>query len=114
MATKIKNTETNEITTITVIDPKSGCDWSGDLIGNADDLAFASDDDDFDFEGTSDQISWWVEYCDKYDRLDSQLHALLQNADTDDAEHVHNMLCDNDFNGIPDALEAAIEYITNK
>jgi hypothetical protein len=119
MATTIKNIETYETVTITVIDPKSGCDWSGDLIGNANDsnLLYVDHDEDesdyadCDYAASPETIAWWVDYCERYDRLDNELHGLLIDASVDDRETVHNMLCDAEFNDVPDAMEQAIELL---
>jgi len=80
--TIIEIKETGKKEKITVIDPKTGVDWSGDLIGNA-----CSDMDGYNDDGetimTQDNFNWWENYCSEYQKADELVNEFFQDIKTD-------------------------------
>lgn len=115
--TTIKNTETNEIVEIRVIDPKSGNDWSSDLVGNAcDDYLIFSDDDDYDYEADAETTAWWVDYCNRYETADHKLYDALRETESceTDHEYEYSRIGGTEFNDLPEAMVWAAERSLKK
>ena len=78
---KVKNTSTGEISSFSVIDSKSGCNWIGDLIGNYDaygkvDGGFfeaETDDDGYDtvYLALPETIEWWEGVISSIEKADA-------------------------------------------
>lgn len=93
---KITIIETNEKTELSIIDPKSGCDWTNDLLGNHNELPDYDDDDTYHMSQKS--YDWWADLIENYQAADNRCHALLQELSGktyDDMENeIHNINCD--------------------
>ena len=118
--------ETNTIKRIEVINPKTGLDWSGDLIENANPEIEGYDD-----EGrmimTAETFDWWETYCAAYENADKALYDFFQELKNDCWEHFsgrdpedaylretettekfHNYIAGVEFNDIPSAM---VEFV---
>jgi hypothetical protein len=80
MAT-IYNTTTKKTEGLELIDPKTGCDWIIDCIGNCDDGN--TDREDVDFEMDQDTFDWWKNYVNKKQSADDQVFEYRNNLDFD-------------------------------
>jgi hypothetical protein len=67
----IKIIETQEIKTLTILDPKTETDYAADLIGNHD--GFSGDDDGLNTM-TQDNYEWWAKLLTEYQAADYKLH----------------------------------------
>ena len=124
---EIKIKETGQIEEITVIDAKTGLDWSGDLIGNADPEIEGYDDEDI-MIMTQDNFDWWFNYCNEYEKADNAVHEFFQdltndcqdNFDTGEPEDAyqretemqekfHDYINGIEFNDIPEYMTRFIE-----
>ncbi len=120
--TEIKIKESGKIEEITVIDPKTGLDWSGDLIGNnfdgtewTEDGVVIMDQEDFD---------WWSNYCNEYETADNLIYEFFTDLtdnfeirEPEDAyqkenkmkELYYNYIYGYEFNDLPDAMVKFVE-----
>jgi len=86
MTVSIKITETGKIETLSLIDPKSGCDWISDMLGNHDALVFNDDGTgDASYIMTQSDYDWWSDLVERYQAADDRYHELLDDADDRDA-----------------------------
>ncbi len=80
--TLIKINNTGEIKEIRMIDPKTGCDYSSDFIGNhigADDMISVSrENEDVDYTATAEQADWWVRVCADHQTLAEEIAGLTE------------------------------------
>ena len=106
--TEIIIKETNKIKRIEVIDPKTGLDWSGNLIGNA-----APEIEGYDDEGrmimTEETFDWWETYCIAYENADKALYEYMQDRENDDLEKFADYISGIEFNDLPGAMRSFIE-----
>ncbi len=66
----------NTIKSLCIIDPKTGCEWTQDLIGNADGFL------DFDESNalhtmSSDDYNWWYDYIQTEQKIQNEINQLL-------------------------------------
>ena len=79
---KIYNTTTGKEVSLTIIDRKTGCEWTADLIGNAGDLHYNSDRTMP--EMCQEDIEWWsniIEGLEKIETLTEEAKELLTSED---------------------------------
>jgi hypothetical protein len=123
MTTTIKNIDTNEIVEISMADPRTGCDWSSDFIGNANDGTgrigdlLHCDDDDVDWQGDSETVQWWVDYAESYDAADHAAYYAENESSLDEDEineikesHIGGV----EFNELAASLENYAEELKNR
>lgn len=79
---EIKIIETSEIEELSIVDPKSGTDWVGDLLGNHDAI---KDYDDVAIMSQED-FDWWKKLIEEYQKADYRYHELLGDLDNEDRE----------------------------
>lgn len=82
---KIYNTTTGEVTDLTIIDRKTGCEWTNDLLGNSGDLHYNSHIEMA--ELSQDDIDWWQNTIDGLDHIEDlteEAKGLLSNEDFED------------------------------
>lgn len=75
----------NKIKTLEIVDPKTGCNWVRDLIGNAGGF----DGYDYDKElytMTKDTYDWWANYLKAEQALQNRASELKSSLNNDDAE----------------------------
>jgi hypothetical protein len=121
MSTTIKNIDTNEIITITMCDPRTGCDWSSDFIGNANDGTgrigdlIHCDDDDVDWQGDNYTVNWWKEYSEIYGLADNRAYAAIQAAEDingeDEARLYDNFIGGLEFIDLADGLNELADTV---
>ena len=117
MSVTVYNTDTAEIVTLSIIDPKSGCCWAADCIGNTshgfNTVAPEGVSVDADYFGDSAQIEWWVEYLSKQESADNRLNAARQVCDNDQLAELDELISDvcGDIVDHPGQINAAIVEI---
>jgi hypothetical protein len=86
---KVTIIETNESKTLNITDPKSGMDWTNDLLGNHGALPEYSDDTDS-YRMSRDDYEWWSDLIDRYQAADDRYYELRQSLPGDEAEALQN------------------------
>ena len=80
---EIKIIETGKIEQLGIVDPKSGCNWIKDLMGNHGALPDLEEDADGYETGyylmSQDDFNWWRDLTDAYQAADDRYHNLLHN-----------------------------------
>lgn len=79
---KIYNTTTGTEVNLTIIDRTTGCEWTTDLIGNAGDLHYNSNQEIA--EMSNDMFEWWsntIKGLDKIENLTEKAKELLSQED---------------------------------
>jgi len=75
MATTLKTT--TRTVTLSLVDPKSGLDWSGDYVGNHSDSALVRDPDGaVDYLTDDATADWWLNQCAAQQEADNALAEL--------------------------------------
>lgn len=94
---KITIIETGEKAELSIIDPKSGCDWTNDLLGNYDELPDYNDDDDT-YHMAQDTYDWWDDLIKNYQAADVRCYEILDdltgNHYDNMLDEIHNINCD--------------------
>jgi len=89
--------ETGEKEELTIIDPKSGCNWINDMMGNCGALPDYNDDDGT-YHIAKDDFEWWDNLTAAYQKADEDYHGLLNNLDGQDYDNLiadfENLSCD--------------------
>ena len=67
--------ETGERETLSIIDPKSGCDWIQDMMGNCDELPEYDDDADA-YMMRQSEYDWWSNLTYEYEKADHRMFDL--------------------------------------
>lgn len=83
----------NQVMDLTIIDPKSGMEWTHDLIGNADEFG------DYDHEKgmhtmTEEAYAWWSDYIAVEQSLQDRIQAINESLDNDAREEFKQSLMD--------------------
>lgn len=65
----------SKIRDLTIIDPKTGCEWTQDLIGNADGFDGYDDDQEM-YYMDMDTFIWWDQYITKEEKLQNRVYKL--------------------------------------
>jgi hypothetical protein len=84
----IYNTTTEKEITLTIIDSKSGNEWTNDLIGNSGDLHYNREENRY--EMTSEEIEWWsstIKGLNKIEDLTEEAKELLNSEDFEELEN---------------------------
>jgi hypothetical protein len=110
---KIYNTTTGKEVNLTIIDRKSGIEWTSDLIGNAGDLNYNSEREMA--EMSEDQIEWWsntIEGLEKIEDLTEEAKELLSSEDFEELEEqLRNEGNGNDYEQHIAALTAILNKV---
>lgn len=118
---KLYNTTTKDVVKITCIDPKSGLDWSGDLIGNAKDEKlvekYIESEDENLLCGNDEAIDWWTNYAKEYEEADFMVFEFLQkrgdelapNGTCYNTAYFCDVVCVSEFNDFPSAMKSFVE-----
>ena len=98
--------ETKQIEILSIIDPKQGTDWIGDMLGNADALGEYDEENDA-YNMSQEDYDWWADYVDSYQKADDKLNEY----DLDAQQEIIEIMGDVEFNDYPEYLMSAIaEY----
>ena len=111
MGTKILNTTKNEIVELTIIDPKTGLDWSKDLIGNlaVEKYEVPEDrEDDADYAMNHDDLFWWTAFVENYDKMQDAIEIAREVLDDDVIQQCKNHFGDNDCEYGPAKVVSAL------
>lgn len=84
---KIYNTTTEKEVSLTIIDRKTGCEWTNDLIGNAGALNYNSDREMA--EMSQEDFEWWsntIEGLEKIEDLTEEAKELISSEDFEELE----------------------------
>ena len=73
---KIRIKETGEVKELTVIDRKTGVDWTADLVGDDDQIAW--NDELGVSETTQDAYDWWAAYIADYTADEEMIEVLFE------------------------------------
>ena len=82
--------ETGERETLSIIDPKSGCDWIMDMMGNCDELPEYDDELDA-YMMRQSEYDWWSNLTYEYEKADHRMHDLRASL-TDEEQDVFDAL----------------------
>lgn len=85
---KIKINETGKIKHLNIYDPKTGIDWTNDLIGNAGALQngqFEYNYDDDVYFASQDTFDWWSEYILNENKTESDIILLAEELRIDES-----------------------------
>jgi hypothetical protein len=86
------NTTTGIMVNLTIINDKTGLEWTDDLIGNQGDLHYNRDEDRYEF--TSEDIDWWQNTIDGLEHIDKLLAQAKELLDADDYEALEYKISD--------------------
>ena len=75
--------ETGNRETLSIVDPKSGCDWIHDLMGNHGELPDYNDEIDA-YEMSQEDYDWWADLTARYEKANHRMYSLRQDADDSD------------------------------
>lgn len=104
--------ETGEQKTLSIIDPKSGCDWTQDLMGNHGALPEYDDDTDS-YQMSIDDFEWWDDLIERYQAADDRYHAIASDLDWEERAEFEEMVSSHtggvDLETHPDALQQACD-----
>jgi len=104
--TKIKIKETGEIEEILCVDPRSGIDWSMDLLGYCND--FDGYDDDLDcYIMSEENYDWWNNYANEYQKADFAITELFK--EKPELIEEYELLNLSEFNEQPTIMMAFVE-----
>lgn len=106
--------ETGETATLKIIDPKSGTDWTNDLLGNHGALPDYNDETDS-YHMPHDDYNWWSDLIDRYQTADDRYHELLrslpESAYVELQEAAFGIGCD--LENFPESLQAICDEFDN-
>lgn len=105
---EIKIIETGEEVELSITDPKSGCDWISDLMGNHDELPEIEEDEEGYDTGfrlmSQESFDWWKTLTVSLEKAEDRLHELeydedeknefIGNCDLEDLPSYINQFCD--------------------
>jgi hypothetical protein len=72
---EIRINETKQIKYLSITDPKTGCDWTVDLIGSHGG-EFDYDYDDNIYTMDQDNFNWWEDLIERYQSADNKYHEI--------------------------------------
>jgi len=116
---EIKIIETGEKCNLIITDPKSGCGWTNDLMGNHDALP-EYDDDEGVYLMKQEDYNWWSDLIERYQEADDRFYQLCLDLDkpNDDSDYnaireaASNISCDLD--NYPESLQAVCDEFEKK
>lgn len=118
MGTTIYNTGTSAVIDITLIDPKTGCDWSADFIGNTSHGMSRTAPDGVDVEADyyadKDACDWWERVADATQDAAWRLYEARKECDDEQHEELEALLCDSghvDLEDVPKMINQAIDDV---
>ena len=83
----------NTIKDLTIIDPTSGCEWTQDLIGNADGFDDYNDERGM-YTMSLDNYNWWSNYINIEQNLQDRIQTIRDELDNDAREQFEQELAD--------------------
>lgn len=102
---EIRINETKELETLEIVDPKTGCAWTADILGNYN-AAMEWDDEDDVYTMDQDEYEWWKGLIKRYQAADDRCHEIRQSTDDYDGFQAHmDAFSFNDLEDLPEALE---------
>ena len=104
--------ETGKQEFLSIIDPKSGCDWTQDLTGNHGALPEYDDDTDS-YQMSTDDFEWWSDLIERYQEADDRYYDIARSLDWYEREEFEEMVSSHvggvDLETHPDALQQACD-----
>lgn len=108
-------TETGEKTELSIIDPRSGVDWTNDLLGNHNELPDYNDDDGS-YHMSQEAYDWWFDLIENYQAADDRCYEMLNNVDGKDYDdmltEIHDINCD--LEDLPANINAICDQYEDK
>lgn len=113
MKMKVLNTTTHTIVELpSLIDPKSGCDWVRDYVGNAISPDFIASvetcekyGDEISYQMGGEDLIWWTSQIKKMQEATDMLND-CRNCECWSEEDYHNSISGCEFNDLPSAIIA--------
>lgn len=105
-----------QIKELSIIDPKTGCEWTSDLIGNENGYDGYDDDQEI-HTMTPDTYDWWSSYVEAEQKLQDRAHALSAALGNEDREKFNQDMidaADNDFEMMTAAQTEVVADWENK
>lgn len=108
---EIFNTTTKETIEITLIDPVTGIDWSGDFMGNAISVCedFTYNEDMEKYEANELICDWWLNYCTEYQEADDLVYEWKKDADDEIVSYYENYIGGVEFEDLPSCMKKFVE-----
>lgn len=108
--------ETGKHEELSIIDTKTGMDWSNDLIGNSGAVGQYIEYDDAEdaYRITQEDFDWWSEYIAMYERYQEELDSLKAQYGSDAVDDIisrSELWLGNDYNEHERELQAQIDAI---
>ena len=107
---EIKIKETGEVEELNIIDPKSGLNWIGGMLDNADAIDWQKIEGEEVATMSQEDYEWWVDYVSSYQEADNKLNEYKR----DDQQKILEAVGSPEFNDWPAAVMFAIDKIENK
>lgn len=112
----IKIKETGELKSLSIIDPKTGCQWTSDLLGNYNaEMVFDEDAGVHIME--QETFAWWKDLIERYQVADDHLNdvrGLVDNPEDLDAYLIDMSVGACDLEDYPQALTEAVDGWLNR
>lgn len=109
---KVQISETGKIEYLNITDPKSGCDWTQDLLGNHGALPEYDDDTDT-YLMSQDDFDWWSDLVDRYQEADDRYYEICRELDENERSEFEDIVSSHcggvDLETHPDALQQACD-----
>ena len=106
----------NEVKELVIIDPKTGCNYIEDLVGNADGFDGFDEEHRLDIM-TTDTYDWWLNYVNVEEDLQNRIMHLLSNSDNEKKELINEALedaADSDYEAMQFNIAQVVEKFENK
>ena len=102
--------ETKEQKELNITDPKSGMDWTNDLMGNHGALPEYDDESDS-YQMSQEDYEWWSDLIDRYQEADDRFFELCQSLPDDESLALKEaaMTINSDLENYPEALQAVCD-----
>ena len=116
---EIRIRETGQTKDISIVDPRNGVNWIGDLIGNFGGWDYIGWNDNLDcYETDKETFDWWADLVERYEAADNAVYDFAGDLDCDDAEEFRrevSMACgDTDLEYMPETMLEVIEDWKNR
>lgn len=103
--------ETKERKSLNITDPKTGMDWTNDLMGNYDGLPEYDEETDS-YLMTTDDYKWWADLIARYQEADDRYYEIAKELDPAEREEFEDIVashCSVDLENHPEALQQACD-----
>ena len=108
---KIRIIETKELRELEAVNPETGCDNIGDIIGNVSDIRYNDETEEYEMNEAA--FDWWSEYVEHHLADEERLRTLRKEYDYDEIQDIieEELASANDYENHHDAYARAFERI---